>query len=495
MTSFNVDPTLAPSLPGGPGLTERNIQAASGLRTFVQTGIFTNDDRCVASAPIVNASSWTVLPIIDLWGTSSSTASPQTYSPYRNRLPFPCTPCVTYRQMNATPNNGQTFSIWVEGFDQFDQPIKEIIENQVTLDSTHTTGTPPAPYTRKTRLWLSKVFAEITRVLYKASSVQGTDDFIDIGVAWDFDNSGNAEPYTNYIGQSNQGVGTPFRMNPYGPSNPVRAPECLGIQLINLDPQVLLLQGGTNANPAVYTVSTSTPLVPLAITNFSIANPTVVTCAAHGMPAGSMFPVVITGDAISGKTYLNGLWLATYASGTTFTIPANVTSTHSSYTNIACWIPGLNEVIDRRTPVIVGGLASPNPATLNGFQRAIVLTSGTFSVPINATAAGTGGYVQILRQPSASVQAYDGTYGGFRVGTNASGYVGTANKWNIYKGIASSGAIPQWLLSGNEGYVQGDLSVEPAPFPWPRDARVQFNAYFRTGLNTRPSNSSSSYAT
>jgi hypothetical protein len=70
---------------------------------------------------------------------------------------------------------------------------------------------------------------------------------------------------------------------------------------------------------------TSTSLQPttVAASNISVANPTTVTTAAHGQASGSTFYVTITGS--NSTPSIDGTYLATYASSTTFTIPVNVT--------------------------------------------------------------------------------------------------------------------------------------------------------------------------
>lgn len=61
----------------------------------------------------------------------------------------------------------------------------------------------------------------------------------------------------------------------------------------------------------------------IAISANTLANPTVVTSAAHGQAAGSTFVVHITGS--NSTPSINGTWTATYVSATTFSIPVNVT--------------------------------------------------------------------------------------------------------------------------------------------------------------------------
>jgi hypothetical protein len=65
----------------------------------------------------------------------------------------------------------------------------------------------------------------------------------------------------------------------------------------------------------------------LAISAISVANPTQITCAAHGQAAGT-FTVVITGS--NSTPSINGTWIATYVDGTHFSLPVNVTNSGSA---------------------------------------------------------------------------------------------------------------------------------------------------------------------
>lgn len=489
------------TLPGGPGNSEQNLHQASGLRVATQEGVFVNDDTCLASANLATATAWTVIPLHTIWGTVSTTTTPATYSPYRTRLPFPCTPCITFRQTNATPANNQVFSVRISGFDQFGQRVVETILDQTTANNVtgHTLGTPAAPWVRRTRIWCAKVFAVVDRIEYKASSLQSTNDWLDVGTYWDFDYSGNRPPYENYINQANQGVGTLLRVDPYGRGRPYLEAELLGVQLVNLDEQVHYLGDGTNTNPAVYALDASTEIH--VVTNVSVANPTVVTVTNnHGMPTDGRFLIRIAGD--TAQSFLNGEWPATQTGAATFSIPINVTAVHSSYAGIYAYVPPAIAPIDKYTPVIVGGLQSPNPATLNGFHQALFTTGYVFSIPLSATAAGTGGFVQVLRKPVADVQAYNSALtgqnvrGGFRIGTNATGQRGTPHKWNIIKAFATSANLNGTPLLTTEHRVDASTPTGIiTQFPWPRGGRVGFRAIYRTFLGAGFSNASRSYAT
>jgi len=75
--------------------------------------------------------------------------------------------------------------------------------------------------------------------------------------------------------------------------------------------------------------STSAQTHTVAASSISVANPTVVTTAAHGQASGT-FTVHITGS--NSTPSIDGTYTATYASATTFTIPVNVTGSGSAGT-------------------------------------------------------------------------------------------------------------------------------------------------------------------
>jgi hypothetical protein len=71
----------------------------------------------------------------------------------------------------------------------------------------------------------------------------------------------------------------------------------------------------------------------LTITGNTLANPTVVTTGAHGQAAGT-FVVHITGS--NSTPSIDGTYTATYISGTTFSIPVNVSSAGTAGTCYIC---------------------------------------------------------------------------------------------------------------------------------------------------------------
>lgn len=503
-------------------MIEEGLHSASGLRSIIQTGTFKNAESCVATANIANASAWTVLPVVST--ASSGFAVPQgtstiatgTQRLFRSRLPFPATPCITYRQTNAAPSETQIFSIKLFGFDQFGTYQTETIENQ-TVTPAVAMGVPTEGYTRRTRLWCSKVFHSITRIEYKASNVQGVSDYIDVGLAWNFDFANLiCEPYTNYIAKENQGIGTPYRMTPYGPTQPLIAPELECIELTNLTPQVWPITNIPISNPTTINLGNGTAGIanfPLAtdaipLVSYTVANPTVLTVNAAvtsiGMTAGQRFRVRISGD--TGTPGINGDHIATAISATTFSLPINVTVAGPTVAIFvmppplpgakfsAATTPNAYEPVS----VLVNG---NTPTLINGIHHAKITGNWSLTVPINTTAPGTSGSVQMLNPVSAVLHPYDSSLtlanliGGFRMGINASNYVGTANKWSLVRSSGDSrtpNGTP--LLVHDTAYIDSNL-VYPQ-FPWFYTDVVQFRAYYRTARGTiRGSNGRSTYAT
>jgi hypothetical protein len=90
-----------------------------------------------------------------------------------------------------------------------------------------------------------------------------------------------------------------------------------------INPGTLLLCDRLWENSGNSSTSTTAQNHYLTITGNTIANPTVVTTGAHGQAAGT-FVVHITGSNCTPS--IDGTYTATYISGTTFSIPVNVSS-------------------------------------------------------------------------------------------------------------------------------------------------------------------------
>lgn len=126
--------------------------------------------------------------------------------------------------------------------------------------------------------------------------------------------------------------------------------------------------------------STSAQTHTLSISGISIANPTVVTVAAHGQAAGTTFTVHITGS--NSTPTIDGTYTATYASATTFTIPVNVTGSGSAGT---CYIAIPARDANGTTNGVGVGL---------GYEVSTVMGAGTPTLTATyVNSAGTAGQV------------------------------------------------------------------------------------------------------
>lgn len=134
--------------------------------------------------------------------------------------------------------------------------------------------------------------------------------------------------------------------------------------------------------------STSAQSHGLAISVISIANPTTVTCAAHGQAAGT-FTVVITGS--NSTPSINGTHTATYVSATTFTIPVNVTGSGTTG-NVYIGLPprDSNGTVNGDDVLIgyeVSGLMGAGTPTLTANYTNQAGTSGKTTPSITLTTA------------------------------------------------------------------------------------------------------------
>lgn len=478
------------TLPGGSGMVEEGIHPGSGLRSVIQTGVLMNSEKCLgySNAALTNTTGWTTLV------TEAASA-------FRNRLPFPCTPCITYVQTNGAPANNQVLSVRIQGLDQFGTYVREEILN-ITPSNSPVVGTVQAPYVRKTRIWCTKVFAIVTKIEYQVSSVQAASDRLAVGVYWDWDIGGPPAPYEDYFYQSSQGIGTPYRVAPYSyvstqQGMPQQA-ELLGVDLSPVGPIGYQIQEISIANPAIVKLSSGASGA-YSLSAASVANPSAFTTTPnHGFPTGARFPVVISGhDAVPS---VNRLWIATATGAGTFTIPKNVTAAGNPAVGIAILllpnIP-LDQIIPAYVMDSTGGTAG-----VNGLHYGFSADKDHFTIPFNNAALASGGSLIPMHQPIAHLQPFVATNldaglvgrGGFRIGQNASGRPSVANKWQIVKREGG--------LAATDGHVglpvmSSELSSTSASrFPFIPEGRVEFRAYYRQLRGTIRSHSGrGSYAT
>jgi hypothetical protein len=112
--------------------------------------------------------------------------------------------------------------------------------------------------------------------------------------------------------------------------------------------------------------STLAPVTANTITGVSTANPGVVTTsAAHGLVTGQVVGI----EGVGGATQANGVWTVTVLSTTTFSIPVNVTGTFSG--SGAFWVPALPSVEmsghgTARLDLVVSAVSGTSPSiTMN----------------------------------------------------------------------------------------------------------------------------------
>jgi len=222
----------------GPGVTERELHPQSGLRLMpFNVTITRNLAAIVATAPIGNADGSTMGD----WPTSLRHQA-VAWNPI---MPFPATPTVTLFVGQHTAVFPATVQVQVRmrGRDQFGNAIEEITP-WVTKVMTTTS--------QLFCLHMSKVFAVVDDCWVKTSNVStvatsaasiGVIAVIDpakseAGVMGDVDwysavwavmAGGPVNTNLDHCGTApNWGLGTPMRVEPYGPSNPYASPEIMG---------------------------------------------------------------------------------------------------------------------------------------------------------------------------------------------------------------------------------------------------------------------------
>jgi hypothetical protein len=216
------------------GLTEEGINIGSGLRTRPLSGSFSNQPNCIThdwrvagGDGLGNFDEWTPIPEGNWTGSAFVSRG-------RNRLPMPCTPCITMRQAGAAAPGGHVFGLRIRGIGQFGEYLEEIIPNQTIASGT--TG-------HTTRIWASKVFAVIEEVAFMGTGFTPTDDRFDVGVFWVFDLSYTTGFFpianTQFRGLQGQGVGTGFRVLPYGRGS--QAPVVYGPKHLIQHPEMMSL--------------------------------------------------------------------------------------------------------------------------------------------------------------------------------------------------------------------------------------------------------------
>ena len=233
----------------------------------------------------------------------------------------------------------------------------------------------------------------------------------------------------------------------------------------------LRITGNTVANPTVVTTDGPT----FTISSNTVADPTVVTTsAAHGLTTGD--DVVITNS--NSTPSLNGTQTATVLSTTTFSIDLNVTTAGSAGTVVPIVPHGLTT---GHKVVISGSNSTPS---LNGTHTVTVLSTTTFSVPVNVTGAGTAGtvvpeHVYAMDAGQVGDAVYFGSDEPFSIlrlnlaETLNGSYSGlNAITWEFYRGGSTDNwtTITHWDESFN--LIQNSTGLHDIYFQMPQEWRV-----------------------
>lgn len=217
---------------GVPGSSEAQQGGASAgrIRTFsvVSTGAPSanttatfNSDRCVFGATGI-AMTWPTAT--DEWGIVDKSTSGWRHE----KLPFPCTPCISVLTQGTITS--KTLRFRVTGLGQFGEQVQEVTPI-ITISSGGGTY-------NFHRIWMSRVFSTITSVEYQTTGTAPTANFVYCGqyFTWDMTlsasnidigNSINGRYYFPY----NQGIGTQIRLSGERGSLGSRHPEVVSFTL------------------------------------------------------------------------------------------------------------------------------------------------------------------------------------------------------------------------------------------------------------------------
>jgi len=128
---------------------------------------------------------------------------------------------------------------------------------------------------------------------------------------------------------------------------------------------LVLARLGSFTRGGVASPTSATTAPANAITGVTTANPGVVTTtSAHGLTTGQLVAI----NGVAGATQANGVWVVTVLSTTTFSIPVNVTGTYSSG---GLFVPALSGVEvsghgNLRLDVVVSAKSGSGTPTLTG---------------------------------------------------------------------------------------------------------------------------------
>lgn len=191
----------------GLGIREPNLHPSTGLRceTFKVRAL--SAPACIVGTgtQLSDQTSWTEVTL--------------RRGGLANVMPVPATLCVTFVNNNATPAFDQELRFRVTGINQFGDSIVETTPLIVIPDPG---GSPTQPFT--TRIFLSKVFASVTKFEYMATNIDGVNDSISVGhFGINYTDNTPTATVGQWIGEDNYGVGTPLRVLEYDSVNDTSA--------------------------------------------------------------------------------------------------------------------------------------------------------------------------------------------------------------------------------------------------------------------------------
>jgi len=143
------------------------------------------------------------------------------------------------------------------------------------------------------------------------------------------------------------------------------APFITGMDVDNLILLLTFIRDGVTPCPVNNVVGNANP-----ITAATLANPTVVTSANHGLANGKA--IVIAGDA-RGSTGINGTWLVSGVTTNTFTISLDTSASGAYSGSGAYWLPAVKN-LSVVTQQILGSIkpADVNATALSTNEQLIV---------------------------------------------------------------------------------------------------------------------------
>ncbi|HET8784173.1 MAG TPA: hypothetical protein VFM38_00945 [Candidatus Limnocylindrales bacterium] len=236
-------------VPGGVGVGERQVHAASGLRTASLTAMLTLNVNAITPAPVSIGTVGGTDPVLD-W---TSIKNPATWQP---RLPVPITPLLYLFTLPAGAAPPFSMRFRLTGYDQFGARKVEVTPwHEVAVWAVNNYAF---------MLTASQVFSYLDNVEYQCTRLDITLSRLSVGYHTMPDHTrleasagidpGNGATSFRTLGTfANWGLGIPMRVEPYGPDMPYRVPEILGATAV-------LLRNRTNPANTVRNVIARLPV-------------------------------------------------------------------------------------------------------------------------------------------------------------------------------------------------------------------------------------------